>query len=130
MGQEAVALVKAQETQLAKATAEFEDSKIAVNASIEAEAKAAAKMKESKSKKATYTEKTQECRKELLEAQKKLTTLEVYALSAQRMKALEEARKAAAQAAEAAKKALVEQKQKEKEAMEETRRRLQEAKTG
>merc|ERR1712150_170102 len=80
-----------------------------------------------KSRKTKLSQKTTESRKALLEAQKKLTTLEVYQLSHQKIKALEEARKAAAKAAEDAKKALMEQKQKEKDAMEETRRRLQEA---
>merc|ERR1711862_1092156 len=91
--------------------------------------KAAEKMKNLKSKKSELSSKTTEGRKALLEAQKKLTTLEVYQLSHQKIKALEESRKAAAKAAEDAKKALMEQKQKEKDAMEETRRRLQEART-
>merc|ERR1712173_358678 len=106
---------------------EFDKARKDVTASIEAETKAAEKMKALKSKKAELSQKTQEGRKALLEAQKRLTTLEVYQLSHQKIKALEEARKAAAKAAEDAKKALMEQKQKEKEAMEETRRRLLEA---
>merc|ERR1712176_184189 len=121
MGEQAVA------KQVASAQQEFDKARKDVTASIEAETKAAEKMKSLKSKKAELSAKTTEGRKALLEAQKKLTTLEVYQLSHQKIKALEEARKAAAKAAEDAKKALMEQKQKEKDAMEETRRRLQEA---
>merc|ERR1719453_1607186 len=128
--QEAQALAKAMEGQVTKAQGEFDAATKAVTASMEAEAKAATKMRELKMKKSVLSEKTNESRKHLLEAQKKLTTLEVYQLSHQKIKALEEARQAAAKAAEDAKKALTEQKQKEKEAMEETRRRLQEARGG
>merc|ERR1712039_303278 len=107
---------------MGRAQGEFDKAQTDVAAS-----KAAEKLKTLKERRATLSAQTQEGRKALLEAQKKLTTLEVYQLSHQKIKALEEARKAAAKAAEDAKRALMEQKQKEKDAMEETRRRLQEA---
>merc|ERR1719272_2385301 len=97
---------------------------------MESETKSAEKMRELKAKKASLQQQTDESRKALFEAQKKLTTLEVYQLSHTKIKALEEARKAAAAAAEDAKKALMDMRVKEKEAMEETRRGLQEARAG
>merc|ERR1719162_2598688 len=125
--QEAEALNAAVQKQVDSAQKEFDVATGDVKKAMDSETKSAEKMRELKGKKAVLQQATDESRKALFEAQKKLTTLEVYQLSHTKIKALEDARKAAVQAAENAKKALMDQRQKEKEAMEETRRRLQEA---
>merc|ERR1719453_2613122 len=72
------------------------------------------------------TKQVEEARKELYEAQKKVAMMEVLAVNHAKMKALEDARKRAQEAAEAARKNMLEQKQREKEALEATRRALAE----
>merc|ERR1719162_1488235 len=116
--QESEALNTAVQKQVDSAQKEFDLATEDVKKAMDSETKSAEKMRELKGKKAVLQQATDESRKALFEAQKKLTTLEVYQLSHTKIKALEEA-----------KKAVMDQRQKEKEAMEETRRRLQEARS-
>merc|ERR1719478_1060253 len=85
---------------------------------------AAASYKEIIGKRSEITKQVEAARKELYEGQKKVAMLEVLAVNHAKMKALEETRRRAQEAAEAAKKSMLEQKQREKEALEATRRAL------
>merc|ERR1719453_2892564 len=72
------------------------------------------------------TKQVEEARKELYEVQKKVAMMEVLAVNHAKMKALEDTRKKAQEAAEQARKTMLEQKLREKEALEATRRALAE----
>merc|ERR1719443_198416 len=91
------------------------------------ENEAALKYKELNSQRSEMTKKVEHARKELYEGQKKKAMLEVLAVNHQKMKALEETRKRAQQAAEEARKNMMENKQREKEALEATRSALAES---
>merc|ERR1712194_936373 len=73
--QEADALEKAVRKQVDAAQAEFEAAKSDVDKAMESEMKGAGKMSDLRKKKAALQHNTDESRKELFEAQKKLTTL-------------------------------------------------------
>merc|ERR1719409_2130507 len=88
--------------------------------------KAAAEYKTIMQGRADIQKNVEEQRKELYEQQKKVAMLEVLAVNHAKMKALDEARKRAQEAAEEARKNMLEQKQREKEALEATRRALAE----
>jgi len=125
--QEAQAMEKAQAQQVEEAKAEYEKAKAEIAAATQREMDAAASYKEVVGKRAEVTKKVEEARKELYEGQKKVAMLEVLAVNHAKMKALEETRRRAQQAAEEAKRNMLEQKQREKDALEATRKAIAEA---
>jgi len=124
--QEARAMEKAQEQQVEEAKADYEKAKAEIAAATQAEMQAAASYKQVVANRATVTKNVEEARKELYEVQKKVAMMEVLAVNHAKMKALEETRLKAQQAAESARKNMLEQKQREKEALEATRKALAE----
>jgi len=110
------------------ATHGFEAAKAEVEKAMEEEAKAAALVKVANDKKAGVGTKTMDKRAELMEAQKKLTMLEVMATAFKFKQIADESNKKAKEAVENAKKALQEQREREKEALAATKAALQEAK--
>lgn len=124
--QEAQAMEKAQQTQVDEAQREVDKARAGIAAEQQKELEAASSYKETVGKRSEITKKVEEARKELYEAQKKVAMLEVLAVNHAKMKALEETRKKAQEAAEAARKNMLEQKQREKEALEATRKALAE----
>merc|ERR1719510_1342278 len=128
MIQEAAALEKAQEKQANIAMSEFEQAKSEVETAIEEETEASKRYSDLTAKRSEAGSKSAEERRSLMEMQQKLALLEVMAVNNQKMKWLEERRKAATEVAEAAKRNLADQRAKEKEALEATRRALEEAK--
>jgi len=124
--QEAQAMEKAQAQQVDEAKADYNTAKAEIAAATQKEMEAAAGYKDVVAKRSEVTKKVEEARKELYEYQKKVAMLEVLAVNHAKMKALEETRLKAQQAAEAARQNMLEQKQREKEALEATRRALAE----
>jgi len=122
--QEAEAMEKAQNKQCEEAKAEYEKAKIDIAAATQKEMEAAASYKQVVASRSEVTKLVEEARKALYEQQKKVAMLEVLAVNHQKMKALEDLRKNAQEAAANAKKTMLEQKQREKEALEATRRAL------
>merc|ERR1719408_417432 len=117
---------KAQAQQGAEAQAEVQKAKTEIAATTQQELAAAAAYKDIVGRRAEVTKKVEEARKELYEMQKKVAMLEVLAVNHAKMKALEETRKKAQEAAEEARRIMLEQKQREKEALEATRKALAE----
>jgi len=124
---EATAAEAVEAKRVAEATAEYDKAKGEIAEAMEQERAAASSYKELTSKRMEMTKKVDEARKELYEGQKKQAMLEVLAVNHAKMKALEETRQKAQQAAEEARKNMMENKQREKEALEATRRALAEA---
>jgi len=124
--EEAQAAEAEQAKKVEAATAEYEKAKADIAAAMEQERATAAGYKQLTGQRAEMTKKVDEARKELYEGQKKQAMLEVLAVNHAKMKALEETRKRAQDAAEAARKNMIENKQREKEALEATRRALAE----
>jgi len=123
---EAQAAEAAQAKKVEEATAEYEKAKAEIATAMEQERATAAGYKELTGTRSEMTKKVDEARKELYEGQKKQAMLEVLAVNHAKMKALEETRKRAQDAAEAARKNMMDNKQREKEALEATRRALAE----
>lgn len=124
---EAEALEAVEAKKVAEAQAEYDKAREDIAKAMEEEGAAAARFKELNSQKSEMVKNIEQARKELYEGQKKKAMLEVLAVNHQKMKALEETRKKAQQAAEEARKNMLENKQREKEALEATRRALAEA---
>merc|ERR1719436_438507 len=125
---DAAALASAQENQVKKLQAEFDKSRAEVEAAISQEQTQARVCKSLREKHASLIGKASEAKKALLDAQKRVAQLQAMEANFQRVKELEEAKRAAMAATEAAKRDLEEQRQKQKEANEATRAALQEAK--
>merc|ERR1719253_491814 len=119
---------KAQQRQADEAKKEYEKAQAEIQAATQKEMEAAAGYKQVIASRSEVTKKVEEARKELYEAQKKVAMLEVLAVNHAKMKALEDTRKRAQQAAEDARKNMLEQKQREKDSLEATRRALAEVK--
>jgi len=124
--QEAEAMEKAQLAQVTEAAAEFEKAKAEIDKGRQQELVVAESQKEIVGKKAEFAKKVTDARNELYDAQKKYAMLEVLAVNHKKMKALEETRKKAQEAAQAARDNMLEQKRREKEALEATRKALAE----
>jgi len=122
--QEAQAMEKAQNQQCEEAKAEYEKAKVEIAAATQKEMGAAASYKQVVASRSEVTKLVEEARKALYEQQKKVAMLEVLAVNHQKMKALEDLRKNAQEAAANAKKTMLEQKQREKDALEATRKAL------
>jgi len=126
--QEAEAMEKAQNQQVKEAEGQYEKAKAEIAAATKNEMDSAGSYKAVVAQRSEVTHKVEEARKELYESQKKVAMLEVLAVNHAKMKALEDTRKRAQEAAESARKNMLEQKQKEKDALEATRRALAEVK--
>jgi len=124
--QEAEAMEKAQQNMVDEANKEVQKAKDEISSAQNKELEAAKAYKDIVGQRSEITKKVEEARKELYEQQKKVAMLEVLAVNHAKMKALEETRRQAQQAAEEAKKNMLEQKAREKEALEATRRALAE----
>jgi len=124
---EAEAAEAVEQKKVDEATAEYEKAREDIAKAMQEESTAALNFKELNSKRSEMTKTVELARKELYEGQKKKAMLEVLAVNHQKMKALEETRKNAQQAAEEARRNMLENKQREKEALEATRRALAEA---
>merc|ERR1719215_305510 len=124
---EIAALEGAKNTQVEEMQAGFDKARSAVEAAIAEEKESANALKALKQKKENALESVEEARKELLEAQKKVSMLEVMAANHRRVKELEKARKEATAAAAAAKEDLARQKANQKAALEATRKELEAA---
>merc|ERR1712151_1096335 len=96
---------------------EYNQAKKDVESAIEKETDAEAKYKAAKEKRQEALNKGEKDKHALMDAQKRVALLEVYAMNDRRMKELEEKRKAASEAAEKAKQFLAEQRLKEKQAL-------------
>merc|ERR1719408_558026 len=118
---------KAQAQQGAEAQAEVQKAKTEIAATTQQELAAAAEYKKIVASRSEVTKKVEEARKELYEGQKKVAMLEVLAVNHAKMKALEETRKKAQEAAEEARRNMLEQKKREKDALEATKRALADA---
>merc|ERR1719436_1844670 len=125
---DAAALASAQENQVKKLQAEFDKSRAEVEAAISQEQTQARVCKSLREKHAELVGKASEAKKAHLEAQKRVAQLAAMEANFQRVKELEEAKRAAMAATEAAKRDLEEQRQRQKEAWMATRAALQEAK--
>jgi chromosome segregation ATPase len=121
---EAEAMETAQKKQVDEAKAECDAAKAEIEELTKKELEVATSYKALTAKRGEYTAKVSEKRAELYEAQKKVAMLEVLAVNHAKMKALEETRKKAQEAAAEAKRVFVEQRLREKEALEATRRAL------
>jgi len=126
--QEAEAMEKAQAKQAEEAKLDYEKAKTEIANATQREMEAAAGYKAIVAQRSEVTKQVEDARKELYESQKKVAMLEVLAVNHAKMKALEDTRRRAQEAAEQARKNMLEQKQKEKEALEATRRALAEVK--
>jgi len=111
---------------VAAAQAEYAQAQADITKAMETERATAASYKDLTSSRKEMSMKIDEARKALYEGQKKQAMLEVLCVNHAKMKALEETRKQAQQAAEEARKNMLENKQREKEALEATRRALAE----
>merc|ERR1719253_179777 len=119
---------KAQSQQVKEAEGQYEKAKAEIAAATKNEMDSAAGYKAIVAQRAEVTQKVEEARKELYESQKKVAMLEVLAVNHAKMKALEDTRRRAQEAAEGARKNMLEQKQREKDSLEATRRALAEVK--
>jgi len=124
--QEAQAMEKAQAQQVEEAQRDYEKAKNEIAAATQKEIESAASYKAIVAQRSEVTKQVEDARKELYEQQKKVAMMEVLAVNHAKMKALEDTRKRAQEAAEQAKRNMFEQKQREKEALEATRRALAE----
>merc|ERR1711935_1213185 len=111
--QEAEAMEKAQNQQVKEAEGQYEKAKAEIAAATKNEMDSAGSYKAVVAQRSEVTQKVEEARKELYESQKKVAMLEVLAVNHAKMKALEDTRKRAQEAAESARKNMLEQKQKE-----------------
>jgi len=125
---DAAALTAAQENQVKKLQAEFDKTRAEVEAAISQEQMQARVCKSLREKHASLIGKANEAKKTLLDAQKRVAQLAAMEANFQRVKELEEAKRAAMAATEAAKRDLEEQRQRQKDAWMATRAALQEAK--
>merc|ERR1719183_2607585 len=97
---------KVQAQQVAEAQAEYEQAKVEISEATQQEIQAAAAYKATVAQRSEVTKQVEDARKALYEAQKKVAMLEVLAVNHAKMKALEDTRRRAQEAAEAAKKSM------------------------
>eukprot|EP00928_Gymnodinium_smaydae_P008936 TRINITY_DN1329_c0_g1_i4.p1 TRINITY_DN1329_c0_g1~~TRINITY_DN1329_c0_g1_i4.p1 ORF type:complete len:282 (-),score=108.37 TRINITY_DN1329_c0_g1_i4:295-1140(-) len=114
----AAALEEERTREVLAAKEQYEAARGDIDTLIGKELEVAMECKELRRKKAEALQKTQQAYANLMEVQKKVAMLEVFAESRRTMADLEEKRKAAAEAAEAAKRDLAEQRQRDKDAFE------------
>jgi hypothetical protein len=121
---EALKMEKDQQAQADETKAEYDKAAAEVAENTSKELTAATEYKALVAKRSEYSAQIAEHRNALYEAQKKVAMLEVLAVNHAKLKALEDTRRMAQEAAAEAKRVYAEQKLREKEALEETRRAL------
>merc|ERR1712130_2948 len=125
--EEAAALEESQEALCKDAKHAFDQTRAEVETAMKEEEAAGAEYKAATDKKSAAEQRTQEERNKLMEAQKKLTMLDVMATAFKTRKMAEDSKRRAHEATANAKKAMLEQRQREKDALEATKRALAEA---